>query len=91
MTAASAAAWLRCATFARLVGLRRKLRPAIWQRCAVCRSTLSADTIGARLQARAYCARKVGIARQTRALAMDHSAKGIRVNGVDAGHFLMTV
>ena len=40
--------------FARLVGLRRKLRPAIWQRCAVCRSTLSADTIDARLRAPAH-------------------------------------
>ena len=40
--------------FARLVSLRRKLRPAIWQRCAVSRSTLSADTSAALLRARAH-------------------------------------
>ena len=40
--------------FARPVGLRRKLRPAIWLRCAVCRSTLPADTIAALLRAPAH-------------------------------------
>ena len=40
--------------FARLVGLRGKLRPAIWQRCAVCRSTLPADTSAALLRAPAH-------------------------------------
>ncbi len=40
--------------FAQLVSLRRKLHSAIWQRCAVCRSTLPADTSAALLRARAH-------------------------------------